>query len=239
MQAPIPEWIFFDLDGTLWDHASASRRAIMEVCTRYGLPPMTFLSAFKQHNDALWAELGRGRLDWNTLRVRRFELVLNQMACGCSSNDAQEMSHYYMEKYLEEPAILPGAMEALALASGVARVGVLTNGARDVQTGKLAYMAHNSVRIDFVQCANEGHGAKPSPDFYRAAQQSIGGSRHLLMVGDSFVEDIAPTVELGWSAVWLSGHQEIPDNLPQDVSVLPNLTAFPSFFAERRPVSSL
>lgn len=222
------DWIFFDLDNTIWDHASASRRAIGHICTRYGLPPMQFMAAFKQHNDALWGELAKGRVDWNVLRVRRFELVLNQMACGCSSNDAEEMSHHYLAKYLEEPVLLPGAVEAVAFACSVARVGVLTNGARDVQLAKLAYLP---MKIEFVQCANEGCGAKPSPDFFRAAQQSTDDPSRLLMVGDSFAEDVLPTLGLGWRAIWVRHHQEIPDNPPKNLLTIPDLGTFSTLFA--------
>ncbi len=229
MSIRIPEvdWIFFDLDGTLWDHASASRHAIMEVCGRYGLPPMNFLAAFKSSNEHLWGEFAAGRVDFSTLRVRRFEMVLQQMACGCSSNDAQEISEFYLENYLGRPSILPGAVECLRQAARRARLAILTNGAREIQAIKMAQFGGDAALVEFMICAEDVDTLKPAPAFYAEGVRRAGGPApsRILMVGDSWNEDVIMPCELGWSAIWLSHGQGIPEDLPSRAWVLPGIEA--------------
>jgi len=50
---------------------------------------------------------------------------------------------------------------------------------------------------------------KPHPRIFQVAAKQAGCSpERLLMVGDSYEQDIAPARELGWHAIWLTGKKE-------------------------------
>ncbi|CAN5238369.1 HAD family hydrolase [soil metagenome] len=208
-------WFFFDLDGTLWDHHAASTRAIMKVCERYSLSPMAFIPIFRTCNDLLWREIGASHMSFATLRTRRFEMALAQQACGCSSNDAQEMGAFYMDRYLEAPSFYPEAREMICDAAQIGRVAILTNGPRDNQSVKLSYLNDYAILIDFMLCGEDINIYKPVAGFFDHALKLAGleevESPDIFMLGDTWEEDVAEPLRRRWEAGWISHGRELPE----------------------------
>jgi len=225
--APPPAWIFFDLDGTLWDHRASSERAIMALCRQYELSPMAFLPVFKHCNDVLWKDVAKTRMSFATLRVRRFEMALQQAACGCASLSAQELSEFYLQKYVEEAHLVEQAAEALEAASRIARVAVLTNGACEVQNRKMAHLGQAAACVEFLLCAEEVGAFKPEREFYEAGLCRAGNPdpATVLMVGDSFLEDALMPRRLGWQAAWISEGRPTPEGA-EGINVYASLAEF-------------
>lgn len=199
------DWIFFDLDMTLWDHEAAAHAAIMEVCRRYELAPMSFLPLFKTSNEYLWRELAKGPMDFRLLRIQRFEMALGQMACGCVSLDAMEISEFYMQHYMAVNRVMPGAIAAVEAAAKVANVAILTTGPHDSQDPKVVQFGDAARMFQHVICADDVGCLKPDPEFYRRAAARVGATdpARLMMVGDSWDSDIEPALALGWRACWI------------------------------------
>ncbi len=212
------DWFLFDLDGTLWDHESASHEAIMKVCNRYGLPPLQFLPYFKKANLEMWRRLEDGHLDFKTLRVRRFEMAIATAACGCSANDAQEMSEYYLSHYLSENRVLPGATEILTLLHEAGKkIGIITNGSHQTQDIKLSQFKMDHV-FAFILCSDSAQSMKPSPFFFQKAFDLAGAERtdRVLVIGDSLRTDIEPAANAGCGTAFVenSKHNETLDPSP-------------------------
>ncbi len=208
-----PKWIFLDLDGTLWDHPAASKRAIAMVGERYGIPPMTLHPVFVEANTLLWEDLAKGRIDFPMLNVRRFELALDRASGGCCSFDAQEVSEFYIENYIGQRSPLPGAEEALRHAASVAPLALLTNGERRTQTRKLAHFGGAGDLLSFVLCAGDVPAVKPQDEFFEEAVRQAGNPprESVWMVGDSWEEDVVRGEAFGFQAVWLSHGRPLPD----------------------------
>ncbi|MEV0187527.1 HAD family hydrolase [Kitasatospora purpeofusca] len=84
-------------------------------------------------------------------------------------------------------------------------VGVLTNGATDIQQAKLRATGIFD-RVDAV-CISEEIGArKPEPEAFRVAVARCGGKRpgDVWMVGDNPVTDIAGASAAGLRTIWIS-----------------------------------
>lgn len=55
------------------------------------------------------------------------------------------------------------------------------------------------------------HAAKPNPDYYREILERIDvAPQHALMVGDNWVNDIAPAAALGMFTYWISLERDLP-----------------------------
>lgn len=224
-----PLWIFFDLDGTLWDHEASCERAIRVLSERYGLSPMPFLSLFRKNNLALWPELMAGRIDFPTLNVRRFEQALQQSACGCSSHDAVEISEFYLRNYLDTPHPLPGARESLRYAVRGASLAILTNGQRFTQEVKLTHLGPEADLISFMLCAGDVAAVKPEDAFFEEALRLAGDPprESVLMVGDHWEEDVVRAEAFGFRAAWLSHGRPVPEGCAGRIQIVRDIRGLP------------
>lgn len=234
MNLPAIDWIFFDLDGTLWDHDAASQHAIMAVCERYGLPPMSFIPLFRESNLHMWREMEQGRADFETLRVRRFEMALGQLSCGCSPIDTLEMSRHYNDVYTRESWPMPGVEETIAAAATRARLAILTNAPRITQEGKLNHLALPPDTFQFILCAGDTPWLKPETAYFHEALARAGNPdpQSVLMVGDSWEGDIATPATLGWQTAWIS-HRKEPPGEASGTMIFATLQDFGRWIAER------
>jgi len=207
------EWILFDLDGTLWDHDRASSEAIRSVCEAYDLAPLQFLPLFRSANDQLWEDLTNGRIDFEMLRVRRFEMVLEGFERPFSREVAAEISRFYLDRYLERASFFPEAARVVRLASEMARLAILTNAPHVTQDVKLNFFQPEADLFETMITADEVSQLKPRPEFYRDAARHLGIERpeSVLMIGDSWENDILVPQRLGWKTAWISHGRPTPE----------------------------
>jgi len=94
--------IFFDLDRTLWDFETNSEVTLRQLYTDFNLKEFipsqeTFLSTYKEKNNALWALYRKGCLDSNILKQRRFYETF--LVYGIDKPElAQTFGRLYLEK---------------------------------------------------------------------------------------------------------------------------------------------
>ncbi len=208
------DWFFFDLDGTLWDHDTASREALARVCEEYQFPPDDFAHHFHSGNVALWKELSEGRIDFQTLRIRRFEMAMEGIRHSNPGTSAEELSVRYLDSYLSAPRLLGGHDDAINLAAERGRVAVLTNAPREVQSLKFAHLGDSRHRVEYMICADDAPAMKPDRRFYDTALERAGGPdpSRVVMIGDSWTEDADATRRLGWNVIWISHGRDTPRN---------------------------
>lgn len=217
--APAPtspfDWVFFDLDETLWDHPSASRSALGRVAARWGFDEERLRAEFYTANERLWAQMRAGLVDFGEMRWLRFVAVLEALGRGGNEALARDMGDAYLEEYRLYEGELPGASIAIEAAHAAgSRVAILTNARLEIQRFKLAQLAARE-KVEFMLTTEEAGALKPSPAFYDAADRRAGGPApdRVLYVGDSWEYDIAPGAARGWRCAWISG-DEMPDALP-------------------------
>lgn len=206
------DWILFDLDGTLWDHERASSQAVSLLCRRYGMADEVFLPIFRSANDSVWQELIAGEIDFEELRVRRFEMIIEEMGRAAPSHDPGELSRFYLEKYLEKPSWLVRAHEVVRTAAALAPIAILTNAPHVTQDVKLSHLGEEAALFQAMICADDVEELKPSRAFFDRAS-SILGIRpvdRVLMIGDSWEADLAAPREMGWATAWISHSRPTP-----------------------------
>lgn len=110
---------------------------------------------------------------------------------------------------------LPGLEDALdALETAGYRVGVVTNGAPEMQRPKLDGLDLYD-RFEVVVHAGYGVPAKPAPDPFHHALDRMGADPgRAIHVGNSLTADIAGAQAAGLRAVWLRQHDGDPDPAP-------------------------
>lgn len=206
------DWILFDLDGTLWDHSTASANAVKKLCARFDFPVDRMVSAFHDANETVWRELEAGLIDFDRLRVLRFERIAADL--GINGHEPEDLSDFYLARYLDHPTWLDGAHEVVRSAAGLARLAVLTNAPHRTQDVKMTHLGPESGCFEAVICADDVHALKPAAEFFLRGASILGikdGDR-VLMIGDSWDGDMATPKSFGWDTAWISHGRDIPEN---------------------------
>lgn len=202
--------VWVDLDDTIIDFATNSRAALERLYRTGGLSrwweqPAGWINDYELHNHALWARYNIGEISRDYLRMERFAMPL--VNAGMPRPQAEEMSRRFDPLYLDylaqEKHLMPGAMALLRhIKKCGARIGVLSNGFKEVQYRKMD-TAGVSPWVDCTVLSDDIGVNKPDIRIFRYAMQQSGvpdPGLHL-MIGDNPTTDIQGAMCAGWHAV--------------------------------------
>jgi HAD superfamily hydrolase (TIGR01549 family) len=206
------EWIFLDLDGTLWNHEAAAAEALDAVAAQHDLPAPELPPLFHRANTRMWEEMKRALPHFPTLRKSRWLEILEQLDRADLLTHVDQISRDHVFHYLAHPHPLPGMEVVLPLLARHARLAIATNGFHETQDVKVAHLGHLAQYFEFIFCPDDCKTLKSSPDFYRALATKVGSPdpSRCLMVGDSLSEDVVVPLSLGWDTLWLRGTSPLP-----------------------------
>ena len=211
--------ILFDLDGTLLDHRTAADTAIGAwVSERAPGHPRLGEAA------ALWAALEEphlaawhaGECSWEEQRRRRLRALCAELAIEPPA-DLDAAFAEFTGHYRRGWTAFADAAAALAALDGF-RIGVLTNGAQDIQEEKVRAIGLEG-RVGRVLTGEVLGGCyKPAEACYTAAAAALGlPPREVLLVGDDIVNDVTGPAVTGMRSVWLDrlGTSPAPEGFPR------------------------
>jgi len=206
--------LFFDLDGTLWDHAAAQDRGLRLLAEEYGWEEEPFVRHYTAVNERCWHEYSQGRIDQATLRLRRFQEPLTQLGLNPSLDDLLQYGERYLACYVEEAHPMPG-LEVLEELAPHYRLGILTNGFTRTQVTKLHLLGLTDL-LDPVICSENAPALKPHRAIFDHAGKVTGHlPSELAIVGDSPEADISGGARAGWGTIWLKpleGGRDTPND---------------------------
>jgi HAD superfamily hydrolase (TIGR01549 family) len=212
--------IFFDLDHTLVDtrrqYILGMPMALREL---YGTDyPDDFVDHFLRHHDELWLEYDKRSISMDTLRIERFLRTWRDYEIHKQREEAERFQHVYDGTLEKTLFTFPGTLELLAQLASSYRLGIITNGAPDIQsrkmhiTGLTQYFTPGQVTVS----ANVGK-AKPDPSVYAWACEVMNTSpASSLMIGDNFAADYEGAMACGLSAIWYVPDPEMTDASPRE-----------------------
>ena len=196
--------IFFDIDGTLIDHASASAAASLVFYDHFfGLIPFPRESFAETWENILMKHFNRfcrGEISiWEQRRARIRE-VFGQSDLIDSEADARY--RVFIREYESRTQGFEDAIPCLERLKGQP-LGIISNGAREQQIGKL----HRAGLLDYfsVMVFSEDVGlGKPSEKiFLEACRRGKAEPEECVHIGDDLVADVAASGVVGMQPVWL------------------------------------
>lgn len=213
MSVAIPDgvnWVWLDLDNTLWDFTNNSVAALGEIyeifrLNRWWATPEAWRQIYESHNNVLWEQYARQEIDTAFLRRQRFLRPLREV--GAEVDDLEAWADHLDDEYLRRlsgrPGTMPGAEQLLLrLRRRGLRLGILSNGFADVQGRKLRSSGLDKY-IHRVIVSEEARAPKPAPEIYRYAMAQTGAApSQCLMIGDNPDTDIRGALLAGWQAVF-------------------------------------
>ena len=198
---PRYRWLLFDADGTLFDYDRAERTALEQALSQIGVSfEPGHLAAYRRINQALWHGVEKGEITPGEVKLRRFELLLEQLHVA-SSHTA--LSACYLECLANCSELVEGAATVLAALHQKYRIAILTNGLTVVQRGRLSRSVIRHHVSDII-ISEEIGAAKPAKAFFDTAFVRLGhpSKPEVLMIGDGWASDIQGAVQYGIDACW-------------------------------------
>jgi putative hydrolase of the HAD superfamily len=196
--------IFFDIDGTLIDHASASAAASLSFFDHFsGAIPFE-----RDKFPAVWEEIlnkhfnrfCRGELSiWEQRRARMREVFATP---ELTDEEADSRYRTFIVEYEALTRAYEDAVPCLERLAGN-QLGIISNGTRDQQIGKLkraGLLRHFSV---LVFSEDVGLGKPDRSIFVEALRQAGKNPTECAHIGDDLVADVTASHALGMQAVWL------------------------------------
>jgi putative hydrolase of the HAD superfamily len=198
--------VFFDLDDTLFDNSfsvGAGLDALRLVLPGFGARAREDLMQMHGRElEALHVRVLVGEMTLQQARVARFATLCR--ACGMEDEPVEPIAEMYRAAYQRARRAVPGARELLSALRGRAVVGVITNNVVEEQLDKLDALDLRGL-IDVLVISEEAGVAKPDPAIFRIALARAGcRPEQAVMVGDSWVVDIAGARATGIRPVWLN-----------------------------------
>src|SRR5580692_5886732 len=139
------QYLFFDLDHTLWDFDANSRNTLEELYHTLGLKERgvndfdLFHKNYLVHNDKLWERYRNGFIKVDELRWKRMWLTLLDFKNGDESL-AREMGALFLDALPTRKTLFPYTLEILQYLTGKGyRLHLITNGFEKTQLSKLHY----------------------------------------------------------------------------------------------------
>lgn len=236
---PKQSMLWFDLDDTLWAMTANSVICLRELydtqrLDRWFATPEEWDEVYHRINHELWSQYSRAEISRDFLRTERFARPLR--IGGASPEEALEMSKVLDKLYLDllgsKTALIDGARELLdALSARGYRMGIVTNGFREVQYNKMR-SSDIEKYFDTVVLSDEIGINKPDLRFFDYAV-SKASSQHLnnIMIGDNYTTDILGALGAGWKAVWFTGGADPSNDTDRKVTVAETLGEIAKLFA--------
>ncbi|WP_323675431.1 HAD family hydrolase [Halorubellus sp. PRR65] len=194
--------VLFDLDDTLCEYQRTSGELLRESFAAVGVEPFFDVA---EYYDA-YERVVNDDDEHDGMRELR-ELCFADLAdeYGYSRDLAYEMAdHFADSRDHTNVAALPGAAAAVEALADDHALGVVTNGAPEMQRQKLSALDFDH-HFETVVCAGYDAPAKPEPDPYHAALGELDvAADRAVHVGNSLKTDVPGAHNAGVRSTWLS-----------------------------------
>ena len=116
--------LLFDADDTLLDFHAAERKAITDTLESFGIPcPESTIQTYSEINQSLWKALERKEIEKERLRVRRFELLLEELSLNVSP---EAISVAYTDNLAKNSQVVDGAISVCKRLSEYCSIYIIT-----------------------------------------------------------------------------------------------------------------
>lgn len=221
------DYVFFDLDDTLYDQVQPFAFAYRKVFgTRFDtagpdaspLDVEALFGASRRHSEEVFLASERGEISMEDMYVYRIQKAFEDFGISVSADECLRMQAIYAD----------GQESAIEVSSTMARVldwccdntrpGIISNGPAEHQLKKI-----EALRLDRWISPEETFissivgVAKPDPAIFDLACEKCGTApERCVYVGDSFKLDVGGAAAAGMPVVWFNRrHHDVPDG-PND-----------------------
>ncbi|MCB9187183.1 MAG: noncanonical pyrimidine nucleotidase, YjjG family [Flavobacteriales bacterium] len=207
------QYVFFDLDRTLWDFESNSEATLKELFSEFGLTEKLgvsdddFIHEYKRINELFWEDYRNGVIKKEELRYARFEAAMKFFGHS-DRRMASEIGELYISRSPKKTGLVDGCIEVLEYLHSKYALHIITNGFEEVQHIKMKSSGLDPYFGHVITSESAG-AKKPDPIiFHHAAELTGAKPENSIMIGDHFEADVIGALEVGWKAVLYEPNKE-------------------------------
>lgn len=210
------QYLFFDLDHTLWDYDTSAKQTLTDLYSRYELDTYgangsdELIRNFFRVNDSLWSLYNKGEISKYYLRTERFPKVLESSGVNmvrCPQAVISGFNEDYLAESPKKGNLIPEAIETLEALRSEYDLYLITNGFEEIQTTKLQYSGLDKYFRTMITSEKAG-AKKPFPEIFKYALNHTGAALHeSIMIGDNLQTDIQGARDFGMDQVFFNPHR--------------------------------
>lgn len=200
-------WIFFDLDDTIWNFTENSSKSLEILYARSPILRKLFKSLeefveiYHRNNALMWQLYSRGEVTTKELKLERWRRTLATRQFEVLTAVCEELEFNYLEILAQGKEIIPGVYELLQELTKEYLLAVLSNGFTKTQYKKLLFSGLDKFITRIIVSEEIGIN-KPDSRLFDYAINETGATKPYLMIGDNGETDVFGAMRAGWYAIW-------------------------------------
>ncbi len=216
--------VLFDLDETLSDHSYSLDRAFRGIQDEYPAmreQEMALLKdLYRESLDETFVGFINGEITHQEARRQRVARFFEKLGSPIQDADIDPFLSRYSEIYMSDRRATVGSINTLKiLRERGYKIGIVSNGAEDVQTEKLPEIGVESF-VDVLITSGAVGFAKPAPEIFEEALKRLGAKKEeMLMIGDNLENDIRGAVQYGMRAIYYAPQSVETEIMVDDIRV--------------------
>lgn len=213
------EWVWVDLDDTVWDFSANSWDSLGELFYQEGLEPYfdsvdDWREKYLKCNHSLWPLYNEGKITKEYLQLERFRRVLDDahFPQELLIEKAKALDPLYLSILGKKSRLVDGASDMLRhLKEHGYKIGLISNGFHEVQYSKMR-SAHIEHFFDVVVLSDDAGANKPNQRIFDFALDKAGTTASKsIIIGDNPDTDIAGALAAGWGAIYFNPSINAPN----------------------------
>ncbi len=197
--------VFFDLDHTLWDYETNSRKTLVDLAHHFGLTDHVsveaFIKAYEKVNEKLWHKFNNNQIDRDHILKYRFPQVLRKLKIYVH-HKPEDMTAFFIENCSIKSGLMPHTIDTLNYLKEKYPMAIITNGFPEAQYPKMKSSGLDKYFHHVVMSEMVGY-RKPDRQIFQHAMDLLGAKpKTSVMIGDNPKTDIRGAEAAGMKAIF-------------------------------------
>lgn len=227
--------LFFDIDGTLFDHKSAEKAGALGFLNQrrdfMSIPDEKFLEIWSGLNEKYYHLYIEGQLSFVEQRRSRIRELYDLVKLKLTDEEADIAFQDYMFHYKQAWKVYPDVVPCLTELCSRG-LGIISNGDFHQQEEKLQQAGIRQYFSVFVTSGEIGYAKPDRRIFLEACTRAKKDPQACFYVGDSFETDVVGSTMAGMRGIWLNRDGlSAPTGFPAS-KIIKNLLLLP-FYPEQ------
>ncbi len=206
--------LFFDLDHTLWDFETNSKKAYEYIFKEHNINISIeeFIRFYEPINHAYWKLYREEKISKKDLKYARLNDTFNKLNYAISKETILLLADDYLKNLSNYNTLFDGTIDLLNYLKPKYKLHIITNGFHEIQSAKLenAKIAHF---FEQVITSESVHVKKPNPKiFFHALEQAKAHTYESVMIGDNLEADIYGAKNIGLPTIYCNFNDETLSN---------------------------